>query len=301
MLLSLLQESAAGAEGGAADTGSTESTTDLLKDPGALMEKVTDFAVEHGPTVLGALVTLIVGLWIVGRITSAIRKAIGKTKVDPMLGSFLGGIVGMLLKVMLFIAVLGMVGVETASFAAILAAAGFAVGMALSGTLGNFASGVMLLLFRPFTKGDFVEAGGHSGVIEEIAIFMTKMRTGDNKQILIPNSAITGGSIVNYSAKETRRVDLVFGIGYDDDIKKTHEVLKKVLASKDYVLQDPAPVIAVSELADSSVNFICRPWVKTADYWTAYWDITETVKLTFDAEGISIPFPQRDVHLHNKN
>jgi small conductance mechanosensitive channel len=172
--------------------------------------------------------------------------------------------------------------------------------MALSGTLGNFASGVMLLLFRPFTKGDFVEAGGHSGVIEEISIFMTKMRTGDNKQILIPNSSVTGGSIVNYSANETRRVDLVFGIGYGDDIKKTHEVLKKVLDSKDYVLKDPAPVIAVSELADSSVNFICRPWVKTADYWTAYWDITESVKLTFDAEGISIPFPQRDVHLHNQ-
>jgi small conductance mechanosensitive channel len=299
-MLSFFQQDPAAA-GNEAGAGETESLTETLKDPSALMDKVTDFVVEHGPTVLGALVTLIIGLWIVGRITSAIRKAIGKTKVDPMLGSFLAGIAGMLLKVMLFIAVLGMVGVETASFAAILAAAGFAVGMALSGTLGNFASGVMLLLFRPFTKGDFVEAGGHSGVVEEISIFMTEMRTGDNKQILVPNSAITGGSIVNYSAKETRRVDLTIGIGYDDDIKKTHDVLNRILGEKDYVLKDPAWTVAVSELGDNSVNFVVRPWVKSADYWTAYFDLTETIKLTFDAEGISFPYPQRDVHLYNKN
>lgn len=300
-MLSLFQEAGtAGTEPGAGET-TDSSLTETLSDPSALMDKLTDLAVTHGPTILGALVTLIIGLWIVGRVTSAIRKAIGKTKVDPMLGNFLGGIVGMLLKVMLFIAVLGMVGVETASFAAILAAAGFAVGMALSGTLGNFASGVMLLLFRPFGKGDFVEAAGHSGVIEEISVFMTKMRTGDNKQILIPNSSITGGSIVNYSAKETRRVDLTVGIGYDDDIKKTHDVLNRILGEKDYVLKDPAWTVAVSALGDNSVNFVVRPWVKSADYWTAYFDLTETIKLTFDAEGISFPYPQRDVHLYNKN
>lgn len=270
-------------------------------DINALIDQVKDFAIDRGPTVIGALVTLIIGLWIVKKITAGIRKAIGKTNVDAMLGNFLGDIVGMVLKVVLFIAVLGMVGVETTSFAAILAAAGFAVGMALSGTLGNFASGVMILLFRPFKNGDFVEAAGHAGVVEEISVFMTKMRTGDNKQILIPNSSVTGGSITNYSAKETRRVDLVIGIGYDDDIKKTHDVLNRILGEKDYVLKDPAWTVAVSELGDNSVNFVVRPWVKSADYWTAYFDLTESIKLTFDAEGISFPYPQRDVHLYNKN
>jgi len=272
-----------------------------LTDPQALMDAFMNFLVEKGPGIVGALVTLIIGLWIVGKISGGIRKAMGKSNMDEMLAKFLAGIIGMALKIVLFITVLGMVGVETTGFAAILAAAGFAVGMALSGTLGNFAAGVMLLLFRPFKTGDFVEAGGHAGVIEEITLFMTQMRTGDNKQILIPNGSITGGSITNYSAKPTRRVDLVIGIGYDDDIKKAHDVLNKILGEKDYVLKDPAWTVAVSELGDNSVNFVVRPWVKSADYWSAYFDLTETIKLTFDAEGISFPYPQRDVHLYNAN
>lgn len=288
------------------ESSENEVTNPAAEDGGGidlagLVDQVKDFAIEKGPGVIGALVTLIIGLWVVKKITGGVRKAIGKSNVDAMLGNFLGGIVGIILKVVLIIAVLGMVGVETTSFAAILAAAGFAIGMALSGTLGNFASGVMILLFRPFKNGDFVEAGGHAGVIEEISVFMTKMRTGDNKQILIPNSSVTGGSITNYSTKETRRVDLTVGIGYDDDIKKTHDVLNRILGEKDYVLKDPAWTVAVSELGDNSVNFVVRPWVKSADYWTAYFDLTETIKLTFDAEGISFPYPQRDVHLYNKN
>lgn len=278
----------------------TESGTDFT-DPEQLMDAVMGFVVEKGPGILGALITLLIGLWIVGKIGSAIRKAMSRSKMDEMLANFLAGIVGMLLKVILFVTVLGMVGVETTSFAAILAAAGFAVGMAMSGTLGNFAAGVMLLLFRPFQKGDFVEAGGHSGVVEEITVFMTQMRTGDNKQILVPNASITSGSITNYSAKDTRRIDLVVGIGYDDDIKKTHDVLNRILDANGYVLKDPNWTVAVSELGDNSVNFVVRPWVKTADYWACRFELIETIKLTFDQEGISFPYPQRDVHLYNAN
>lgn len=304
IMLSFFQDpvdDAAAAANGAENADAETSLTDVISDPNALLENVKALAVEHGPKLVGALVTLIIGLWVVGKITAGLRKAIGKTNVDDMLANFLGGIVGMLLKVILFIAVLGMVGVETTSFAAILAAAGFAIGMALSGTLGNFAAGVMILLFRPFKNGDFIEAAGEAGVVEEISVFMTKMRTGDNKQILIPNSAVTGGNITNYSAKPTRRVDLVIGISYDDDIKKAHEVLNRILGEKDYVLKDPAWTVAVSELGDNSVNFVVRPWVKSADYWSAYFDLTETIKLTFDQEGLNFPYPQRDVHLYQQS
>ena len=194
-----------------------------------------------------------------------------------------------------------MVGVETTSFAAILAAAGFAIGMALSGTLGNFAAGVMILLFRPFKNGDFIEAAGEAGVVEEISVFMTKMRTGDNKQILVPNSSVTGGNITNYSAKPTRRIDLVVGISYDDDIKKAHEVLNRIMEQHEKVMKDPAWTIAVSELGDNSVNFVVRPWVASGDYWPVRFELIETIKLTFDQEGLNFPFPQRDVHLYNAN
>jgi small conductance mechanosensitive channel len=296
------QDDAAAAAANEAESGETSSTlNDVINDPNAALEQLKELAIEHGPKLVGALVTLVIGLWIVGKSTKARRKAIGKTNVDEMLPNFRGGIVGMLLKVILFIAVLGMVGVETTSFAAILAAAGFAIGMALSGTLGNFAAGVMILLFRPFKNGDFVEVAGEAGVVEEISVFMTKMRTGDNKQILIPNAAVTGGNITNYSAKPTRRVDLVIGISYDDDIKKAHEVLNRILGEKDYVLKDPAWTVAVSELGDNSVNFVVRPWVNSADYWSAYFDLTETIKLTFDQEGLNFPYPQRDVHLYQQS
>jgi len=168
----------------------------------------------------------------------------------------------------------------------------------MQNSLSNFAAGVMLVIFRPFKAGDFVEAGGTSGSIEAIRIFNTTLKTPDNKIVIVPNSKITGDSIVNYSAQEQRRVDLVFGIGYGDDLKKAKQILERILSEDPRVLKDPAPVVAVSELGDSSVNFVVRPWVKTSDYWNTYFDITEKVKLTFDREGISIPFPQRDVHVH---
>ena len=299
----LFQEADANGAEGAAETQNPAVNNQKLdlSDPGAILEMIQEKAIEHGLGVIGALVTLVIGLWIAGKITKGVRKAIGKTDVDEMLGNFLGGLVGMVLKVVLFIAVLGMVGVETTSFAAILAAAGFAIGMALSGTLGNFAAGVMILLFRPFKIGDFVEVAGEAGVVEEISVFMTRMRTGDNKQILIPNAAVTGDNITNYSAKPTRRVDLVIGISYDDDIKKAHAVLNRILGEKDYVLKDPAWTVAVSELGADSVNFVVRPWVKSANYWSAYFDLTETIKLTFDQEGLNFPYPQRDVHIRNAN
>jgi small conductance mechanosensitive channel len=198
-------------------------------------------------------------------------------------------------------AALEKLGVETTSFAAIIAAAGLAIGLSLQGTLGNFASGIMLIMFRPFKVGDFVEAGGVAGVVEEIQIFSTKMKSGDNKEIIVPNGQIVGSTITNYSAKETRRIDLVIGVGYDDDLKKVRSVLEDILGKEARVLPDPAPTIGLLELGDSSVNFAVRPWVKTGDYWPTLFDLQEAIKIRFDHEGISIPYPQRDVHLINEN
>jgi small conductance mechanosensitive channel len=263
-------------------------------------QALKDWALQQAPAAVGALITLVVGLWLANVLSKGIRKALAKGKTDDMLANFLSKLTKMIFSAMVLIAVVGQLGVETTSFAAILAAAGFAIGMAMSGTLGNFASGVMILLFRPFQTGHFVEVAGHAGVVEEINVFMTQMRTGDNKRILIPNGEITAGSIVNYSANDTRRVDLVIGISYDDDIKKAHQVLNKVLSENDMVLKDPAPLVAVSELGADSVNFVVRPWVKGSDYWPVYFALTESIKLTFDQEGLNFPYPQRDVHLYNK-
>lgn len=260
-----------------------------------------EWAIDYAPSLIGAIVTLVIGLWITKLLCRGIEKGLGKSKLDPMLGSFLSKMVKMVLTAVVLIAVVGQLGVETASFAAILAAAGFAIGMALSGTLGNFAAGVMILLFRPFKTGHFVEVAGHAGVVENINVFMTEMRTGDNKQILIPNSEITAGSITNYSAKSTRRVDLAVGISYDDDIKKAHEVLNRILENNELVLKEPAWTVAVSELGADSVNFVVRPWVKSGDYWGVYFGLTEEIKLTFDKEGLNFPYPQRDVHLYQQS
>lgn len=238
------------------------------------------------------------GIWLAKRIKKYIASTMEKREVDALLASFSSNIIYVALVAFVIIAALGQLGIQTTSFVAIIGAAGLAIGLSLQGSLSNFASGVMIIAFRPFKVGDFIEAGGVSGVVEGIQIFSTQMRTGDNKAIIVPNSNIIGGNITNYSAKDTRRVDLVFGIGYDDDIKKAKEVLAELVASDERILKDPEPVIAVSELADSSVNFVCRPWVKTADYWGVYFDLTEAVKLRFDKEGISIPYPQQDVHMH---
>ena len=241
------------------------------------------------------------GIWLAKRIRSYIASTMEKREVDALLSSFVSNIAYVALVAFVIIAALSKLGIQTTSFVAIIGAAGLAIALSLQGSLSNFASGVMIVAFRPFKVGDFIEAGGATGVVEGIQIFSTQMKTGDNKTIIIPNSSIIGGNIVNYSTKDTRRVDMVFGIGYDDDIKKAKDILMKLIEEDDRILKDPEPVVAVSELADSSVNFVVRPWVNSADFWGVKFDFTEKVKTTFDAEGISIPYPQQDVHIYKQD
>ncbi|MEZ5359931.1 MAG: mechanosensitive ion channel [Candidatus Zixiibacteriota bacterium] len=263
-----------------------------------IVQTVYTWAEAYGLKILGSIAIFIIGRIVIGFLIGVFRRIMTKSKMDETLTKFILSLVRMALLTILIIVILDNLGIDTTSFVAILGAAGLAVGFALQGSLANFASGVMIIFFRPFVAGDFVEAGGTSGVVEEISIFNTILKTPDNKMVIIPNGSITSGNITNYSAKDTRRVDMVFGIGYGDDIKLAKDTLEQIVVADARILKDPAPIIAVSELGDSSVNFVVRPWVKTADYWGVYFDITEKVKLTFDEKGISIPFPQRDVHLH---
>jgi small conductance mechanosensitive channel len=219
-------------------------------------------------------------------------------EVDPTLVSFASNLVNMILLVIVVIAAIGALGVQTTSFIAILGAAGLAVGLALQGSLSNFASGVLIIIFRPYKVGDWIEGAGVAGSVVSVQILTTILKTGDNKQIVVPNSKIMGDIITNYSANDTRRVDMVIGVSYDDDLDKTRSVLEELIAAEERILDDPAPTIAVSELGDSSVNFVVRPWVNTADYWGVMFDLTEAIKKRFDKEGISFPFPQQDVHLY---
>ncbi len=260
-------------------------------------ETVIELAQAYGLPLVWAILIFIVGRIVAGLLANTVAKLMVKSKIDETLVKFMRSLIYMGLMTFVVLAALGKLGIETTSFAAIIAAAGLAIGLSLQGTLGNFAAGVMLILFRPFKAGDFVEAGGVSGVVEEVQIFSTKMRSGDNKEIIVPNGQIMGSTIVNYSAKETRRVDLVIGVGYGDDLKKVRSVLEQVLAEETRILPEPAPTIGVLELGDSSVNFAVRPWVKSGDYWPVLFSLQENIKLRFDAEGISIPFPQRDVHI----
>lgn len=264
----------------------------------AIWTQISDWATLYGLKIVGALAILIIGRIVIGILTKGIGRLMVKANMDETLVKFLKSVIRISLLTVVVIMALGNLGIETTSFIAIMGAAGLAIGLAFQGSLSNLASGVLVIVFRPFKSGDFVEAGGSTGVIEEITIFTTIMKTPDNKKVIIPNSSITGGSIINYSAKEMRRVDMVFGIGYDDDIRQAKSILEEIVKADNRVLDDPAPQVAVSELADSSVNFVVRPWVKTADYWGVFFDITEKVKLTFDEKGISIPYPQQDVHMH---
>jgi small conductance mechanosensitive channel len=261
------------------------------------VEEAGSMILTYAPKVLLAILVLIIGLWIIKRISRGMTNLMTKRNVDPSLIPFLRGLIGVLLKVMLVISVVSMLGVETTSFIAILGAAGLAVGLALSGTLQNFAGGVMILIFKPFKVGDFIDAQGHMGTVREIQIFNTIMKTPDNKTVIIPNGGLATGSMVNFSTEPTRRVDMSFGIGYSDDIDKAKSILMRLLEEDERVLKDPAPAVAVAELADSSVNFNVRPWVNAGDYWGVYLDMQEKVKKAFDAEGVSIPFPQMDVHV----
>jgi small conductance mechanosensitive channel len=241
-------------------------------------------------------------IFIGGRIISKLLvkllvKVLHKANLDEILVTFIGSLVRNGLLLIIIIAALEELGVDTTSLIAVLGAAGLAVGLALQNSLQNFAAGVMLILFRPFKKGDFIEAGGTAGVVETITIFSTVMRTGDNREVIVPNGAIYSGTITNYSARDTRRLDMEFGIGYDDDIRKAKQLIQEILSGEERILAEPETLIAVGELADSSVNIVVRPWVKSDDYWPVRFDLTERVKIAFDDAGISIPFPQMDVHM----
>lgn len=254
--------------------------------------------VDWGVKVGLALVIFVVGRIVVGVLSRLIIKVLTKSGMDEMLVRFVSSIVRVLMLLVVLIAALDQLGVETTSLVALIGAAGLAIGLALQNSLQNFASGVMLIIFRPFKAGDFVEMAGVSGVVEEINIFSSTLRSGDNKEIIVPNGDIYSGTIVNFSTRDTRRVDMVFGIGYDDDLKKAKAILKELLDADERVLKEPAALVVVGELADASVNFNVRPWVKSSDYWGVFFDMQENVKLRFDAEGISIPYPQMDVHVH---
>jgi small conductance mechanosensitive channel len=247
--------------------------------------------------IVAAILVLIIGKWIARKISKLLGVVLEKNKVDATLIGFLSNITYYALLIMVVIAAAGQLGINTTSFLTIVGAAGLAVGLALKDSLSNFASGVMLILFRPFRVGDFVTAGGVTGKVEQITIFTTIVNTPDNQRVIIPNGAVTSDVITNVNVNPTRRVDMVFGIGYDDDIAQAKKILVELLDADDRVLKDPAPAVAVSELADSSVNFIVRPWVKSEDYWGVYFDMHEKVKVTFDEAGISIPYPQQDLHL----
>lgn len=257
-------------------------------------------ALAYGPRIIAAVLTLVVGLWVVGFAVGLTRKALERSKVDPSLQGFIKSLVSILLKVLVYITALGVLGVEMTSFIAILGAAGLAVGLALSGTLQNFAGGVLILFFKYFKVGDFIEAQGHMGTVKDIQIFVTVLTTPDNKTIIIPNGPLATSTLTNFSSQATRRVDWTFGIAYGDDLDKAYEVLRCLLSEDERILEDPEPFMAVVELGDSSVDIRVRAWVNAADYWPVFFRMNEQVYRTFDREGLTIPFPQRDVHIYQQ-
>jgi len=254
--------------------------------------------VSWAPSILGAVAVLVIGWVAAGWVKRVSRRALAATHVDPILVPFVSGIIHVVAIVMVAVTAVGVLGVETGSFVAVIGAAGLAIALAFQGTFSNFASGVMLLTFRPFEVGHVVEVGGVTGSVKEVGIFTCLLTTPDNVQIRVPNSQIFGQTIKNFSASETRRIDLVIGVGYDDDLGVAIRTCQDVVAADPRVLDDPATVVAVHELGDSSVNLVVRPWVRAEDYWATRWDLTRALKEQLEAAGCSIPFPQRDVHLH---
>jgi small conductance mechanosensitive channel len=263
-----------------------------------LIEKGYELVTVFGVKILAALAVFVIGRWVVKYLGNLVQRLMEKRNVDATLTKFVANLTYIALLAFVILAALGMLGIQTTSFIAVLGAAGLAVGLALQGSLSNFAAGVLMIIFRPFKVGDFIEGAGVAGTVEEIQIFTTQLATPDNKTIIIPNAKLTADNIVNYSTKGTRRADMVFGIGYEDDIDKARDIIIDILSNDERVLKDPSLQVAVSELADSSVNFVTRAWVNAADYWGVVFDATEAIKKRFDAEGISIPFPQRDVHIY---
>lgn len=272
-----------------------EAETEKIQE---VIGKIIELGVPFLLNLVAAIVIYIVGKWLAHVISNALGKLMQKAKVDEALTGFTKNIVYAVLLVFTVLAAVGKLGVQTTSFIAILGAAGLAVGLSLQGTLANFASGVMLILFRPFKLGDFIEGGGVMGTVKEIKIFNTILSSPDNRKIILPNSKISGDTITNFSAIDQRRIDLVFGVSYDDNLKTAKDILQKLVDADSRILKDPAVTIAVSELGDSSVNIVCRPWVKPADYWAVYFDLVEKGKVALEDGGCSIPYPQRDVHMY---
>ena len=272
-----------------------------MENVNVLAQKGMDLLMEFGPSVLYALFTLVIGLWIIRILIRSLKKGMEKSKMDESLSKFLGSFLSILLKILLLVTVATMLGIEATSFIAMLGAAGLAVGLALQGSLSNFAGGVLILVFKPFKVGDFIDAQGFLGSVDSIQVLNTVLKTPDNKTIIIPNGALANGTITNFTTEPKRRVDMAFGIGYGDDIAKAKEVLRKLVNDDERVLKDPEPVVVVSGLGESSVDFAVRVWCNAGDYWGIYFEMQEKVKLAFDLAGISIPFPQRDVHLFQEN
>jgi len=268
-----------------------------MENPQELIEQYLPVVIEYGIKFLTALVIFIIGKWIVGKLTNFIEKQMTSRNVDPMLSGFTKSILYWILFAFVCIAALGQIGIQTASFVAIFGAAGLAVGLALQGSLSNFAAGVLIIIFKPFKLGEFIDAGGESGTVTEIRIFSIQLLTPDNKEITLPNSSVMNGSITNYSSKEKRRVDLTIGVSYDAHLPDVRNLLEEIVANESLVLQDEANMVAVSELGDSCVNLVVRSWAKTPDYWTVYFNLTETIKLKLDEAKIGIPYPQMDVHI----
>lgn len=265
------------------------------------LESLGQMILHYGVKILVALAIFVIGRWVAKKVRGILSRLMAQKGVDVAVVNFVSSLCYILILVFVVIAALSHLGLETTSFVAVLGAAGLAVGLALQGSLSNFASGVLILLFKPFRVGDFVEVAGTSGSVDKIQVLTTELNTPDNKKVIVPNSAVMGGTITNYSANDTRRVDMVMGISYSDDIDKAKAVLEDIVNSDERILKDPAVTIAVVELADSSVNFAVRPWVNKADYWGVYFDVTEAVKKRFDQEGISIPFPQQEVYMYQKD
>lgn len=256
-----------------------------------------DLAMTHGPALVFAVLTLGIGLWVINRVVALLHRTMEARSVEPTLARFLRSLVSVGLKVLLFVSVLGMVGIETTSFIAVLGGAALAIGLALQGSLSNFAGGVLILLFRPFRVGQVIETQGSLGTVDEIGILHTVLKTFDNRTIIIPNGDLANDRITNLSLEETRRAEWTFGVSYDDDIRKVRETLSEVLGGEERILAEPEPTIVLSAFADSSVNFMVRAWVPAAELWPVIWDVNEKVKLAFDEQGITIPFPQRDLHM----
>jgi len=259
-----------------------------------------DLVIAYGGTVLLAIVFLLVGLWVIKRIVKIVGKTMDKRGVDVSLQPFLKSLIGALLKVMLIISVVSMLGVEMTSFIAVLGAAGLAVGLALQGSLSNFAGGVLILLLKPFKVGDFIDTGSHAGTVREIQIFYTYITTPTNQEIIVPNGDLSNNAVKNFSFHDTRRIDLTFGIGYEDNIDQAKEILMKLITDEEKAMKDPAPMVFIENLNDSSVDFRVRAWSANSDYWDIVNSMSEKVKKSFDSAGVSIPFPQRDIHVYNE-